>query len=96
MRYDPHTRTVLIVFRAGGEAYLYFDVPREEWREFLAASSKGTYLNHTFKARHECVKVEASRLVENHQRAADEDDDGEQKAELLEWGETWALPERGQ
>ena len=34
-----------------GEVYQYFDVPAEEHTAFLAADSKGTYLNLHFKPR---------------------------------------------
>ncbi len=49
MRYEPRGRTLDVVFRATGETYRYFDVPREVWRAFLRSSSKGTFLNTTFK-----------------------------------------------
>jgi hypothetical protein len=39
------------MFRASGDVYLYFDVPGEEYRAFMAAESKGTYLNQVFKPR---------------------------------------------
>ena len=38
-------------FRQSGEVYQYFDVPAEEHAAFLAADSKGTYLNLQFKPR---------------------------------------------
>ncbi len=31
--------------------YLYFDVPLEECTAFMAAETKGTYLNQVFKPR---------------------------------------------
>jgi hypothetical protein len=52
MLYSPERRTLHIVFRGSRGTYLYFDVSAEEWREFRAAASKGTYLNSVFKARH--------------------------------------------
>ena len=39
-------------FRQSGEVYQYFGVPPEEHSAFLAADSKGTYLNLQFKPRH--------------------------------------------
>ena len=44
-------RELEIMFRASGDVYLYFDVPGEEYRAFMAAASKGTYLNQVFKPR---------------------------------------------
>lgn len=49
MIYHPASQVLQIVFRATGETYAYHEVPFEEWQRFLAAPSKGTYLNQTFK-----------------------------------------------
>jgi hypothetical protein len=38
-------------FRQSREVYQYFDVPAEQYAAFLAADSKGTYLNRHFKPR---------------------------------------------
>jgi len=38
-----------IEFRAGSKVYRYFEVPPEEHAAFMAAESKGTYLNEVFK-----------------------------------------------
>jgi hypothetical protein len=47
-----HPKRVLeIQFRASGDVYRYFDVPSEEYAAFMAAESKGTYLNQIFKPR---------------------------------------------
>ena len=40
-----------IKFRESGKVYLYFDVPPEEHEAFMAAESKGEYLNKVFKPR---------------------------------------------
>jgi hypothetical protein len=49
--YLPKERRLEIKFRASGEVYRYFDVPAEECVAFMAAESKGTYLNQLFKPR---------------------------------------------
>ena len=49
MAYDPRWRVLLIAFRGSGEVYRYYGVPRAVWEAFVAAPSKGTYLNETFK-----------------------------------------------
>ena len=59
MFYDPQARVVDVIFRAKHVTYRYFDVSRGDWDEFLAASSKGTYLNQVFKAQHRDVKLGA-------------------------------------
>jgi hypothetical protein len=40
-----------IEFRASGDVYRYFDVRADEYAAFMAAESKGTYLNQVFKPR---------------------------------------------
>ena len=49
--YAPQERVLELEFRQSGEVYQYFDVPGEEYTAFLAADSKGTYLNCHFKSR---------------------------------------------
>jgi len=38
-------------FRESGKVFLYFDVSSEEHEAFMAAESKGEYLNKVFKLR---------------------------------------------
>jgi hypothetical protein len=45
----PQSRALELEFRESGDVYLYFDVSAEEHAEFMAAESKGFYLNHVFK-----------------------------------------------
>lgn len=49
--YAPQQRVLELEFRQSGEVYQYFDVPAEDHAAFLAAESKGTYLNQHFKPR---------------------------------------------
>lgn len=49
--YDPQLRVLELEFRQSGDIYQYFDVPAEEYAAFLAAESKGTYLNQQFNPR---------------------------------------------
>jgi len=49
--YAPQERVLELEFRQSGEVYLYFDVPAEEYTAFLAADSKGTYVNQQLKPR---------------------------------------------
>jgi hypothetical protein len=49
--YRRAQRELEIEFRASGDVYRYFDVPAEEYAAFMAAESKGTYLNQVFKPR---------------------------------------------
>ncbi len=49
--YAPQERVLELEFCQSGEVYQYFDVPGEEYAAFLAADSKGTYLNQQFKPR---------------------------------------------
>lgn len=89
MQYRPRRRELLIVFRGGRGTYVYRDVPPSMWEAFRSALSKGTFLNEVFKA----VDYPYEKLAHDHQRPAQEDDNSEHDTELLEWGETWALPE---
>jgi hypothetical protein len=62
MGYDPEERILELEFRQTGEVYQYFDVPPEEYRAFLQAESKGTYLNQKFKRRgYRYARVEGQR-----------------------------------
>ena len=49
--YEAPTRELELEFRESGDVYRYFDVPGEEYAAFMAAESKGTYLNQVFKTR---------------------------------------------
>ena len=51
MGYDPVWKVLEIEFRHSHDIYNYFEVPPEEYSAFLAADSKGTYLNTVFKSR---------------------------------------------
>ena len=53
MLYSPTQQTLDIVFRGARGTYRYFAVSAAEWEAFRRAPSKGTYLNHVFKAKHE-------------------------------------------
>ena len=47
--YMPQRRALELEFRDSGDLYIYFDVSAQEYTEFIAAESKGFYLNHIFK-----------------------------------------------
>jgi len=47
--YDSIKREFGIEYRESGDVYLYFDVPPEDHEAFMAAESKGIYLNTVFK-----------------------------------------------
>jgi hypothetical protein len=55
--YDAERRELEIEFADTGDIYLYFDVPAEEYQAFMAAGSKGTYLNQVFKAREYSYRI---------------------------------------
>jgi hypothetical protein len=78
MQYDPALEELLITFRGGRGTYRYFNVPIEEWKAFLDAESKGTYLNRVFKPKeysferaHDTIRSSGQRPVKPR----------------LEWGE---------
>ena len=47
--YDARRRALELEFLESGDVYRYFDVSAGEYAEFMAADSKGTYLNQVFK-----------------------------------------------
>ena len=49
--YDPGRYELEIEFRQSGDVYRYYEVPPEEHQAFMAAESKGQYLNQVFKPR---------------------------------------------
>lgn len=86
MQYAQRRWELHIAFRTKREIYRYFDVSIEEWREFLEAGSKGTYLNHVFKRREHRFETVDGPILPAPQAQSDEP---------LEWGETWVLRKRG-
>ncbi|NUQ30957.1 MAG: KTSC domain-containing protein [Acidobacteriaceae bacterium] len=60
--YDASRNLLEIEFRQNGSVYRYFGVSPEVYIEFMAAESKGTYLNQVFKPReHRYIVVRESR-----------------------------------
>ncbi len=49
--YNASRNELEIEFRQSGSVYRYFGVSAVEYIEFMAAESKGTYLNQVFKLR---------------------------------------------
>lgn len=47
--YDAERRELDIEFLESGDVYRYFEVPPDEHQAFMAAESKGEYLNKVFK-----------------------------------------------
>lgn len=46
--YAESPALLYLLFRSG-EVYRYFDVPRWQYQEFLAADSKGRYFGHNIR-----------------------------------------------
>jgi hypothetical protein len=65
--YDPRKCELEIEFRDSGDVYRSFEVSAAEYAEFMAAESKGTYLNQVFKPReHRYIVVKkGGRLASN-------------------------------
>ena len=65
--YDPDRRELEVEFRESGDIYRYFDVSAGEYADFMAAESKGTYLNLVFKAHghHFFIVKEGGRPASN-------------------------------
>lgn len=57
--YNARKHELDVEFLESGDVYRYFDVSAIEYAEFMAAKSKGTYLNQVFKPknhRYELIK----------------------------------------
>lgn len=54
--YDPNSSTLEIEFHAGG-IYQYFKVPANIHRDFMSASSHGTYFHEYIKDKYEYKKI---------------------------------------
>ena len=54
--YDLAKRELAIEYRDSGDIYIYFDVPPAEHEAFMAAKSKGNYLNKVFKPKSTTIK----------------------------------------
>jgi len=64
MHYDDRAHTLTLVYCGKRGTYRYFGVSPEEYSEFRAAPSKGTYLNQIFKARqHPYEKLYSSHII---------------------------------
>jgi len=55
--YDPRRCELELEFCGSGDVYRYFQVSAQEHREFMAAESKGSYLNRVFKAKRHPYKL---------------------------------------
>jgi hypothetical protein len=54
--YDAGTRTLELEYR-NGKVYRYFEVPAGTYRELLAASSIGAFVNTRIKPSFECARI---------------------------------------
>jgi hypothetical protein len=61
--YDP-ARESLYVLYVRGETFEYFKVPETVYREFLAADSKGRFLNQRLKGRYGCTSIGGAEAFE--------------------------------
>jgi hypothetical protein len=61
--YDP-ARESLYVLYMRGETFEYFKVPEAVYRDFLAAGSKGRFLNQRLKGRYGCTSIGGAEAFE--------------------------------
>jgi hypothetical protein len=54
--YDAESLTLEVEFKKGS-VYQYYDAPSSIYDEFLASSSKGTYLYDSVKRQFRCAKL---------------------------------------
>lgn len=60
--YDAETHILYLRFRSG-DVYRYFDVPRDEYREFLNAESHGRYFLDHIRDRFRYERLSKLRTV---------------------------------
>jgi hypothetical protein len=58
--YIEFERSLYLRFRSG-EVYRYFDFPPEQYRDFLAADSKGRYFAINIRDRFPCEHLQRAR-----------------------------------
>ncbi|HVA15501.1 MAG TPA: KTSC domain-containing protein [Stellaceae bacterium] len=56
--YAPAARRLFIAYRGARGLYAYDEVAPREWRELLAAPSKGRYVNFRIKPRHAFMRMD--------------------------------------
>lgn len=56
--YDPDDGLLEIQFRRTGHVYDYFDVPRDVYRAFMDAASKGAFVNRVLKPNFDYARVD--------------------------------------
>lgn len=57
--YDPSRRVMEVEFLNGG-VYEYAGLPEEVYRDFLAADSKGAFLNRVIKGTYPCTRLQGA------------------------------------
>jgi hypothetical protein len=55
--YDSDWEVLVVRFRDSGSVYTYSDFPEDEWNEFIAADSLGSWYNTYIKGQYECEKI---------------------------------------
>ena len=67
--YDPESQGLFVCFRDSGDIYLYYGLPQRVYDEFMAAESKGGYLNREIKGTYDFKKVGKATLSDRGQKA---------------------------
>ena len=55
--YDPDSGKLYVRFKGSGRAYVYFGVPASVYDAFMAADSKGRFVNAHVKGLYECRRL---------------------------------------
>ena len=66
VRYDRQQKTLLVTFRGGGGTYLYENVSSDEYRNLMAADSRGAWFNKFLKDRHPFRRMDVSPSTTPH------------------------------
>lgn len=55
--YVSKSKSLIVVFRESGAAYVYYNVPRDVWNKLLNADSMGNYYNNNIKNEYVCNRI---------------------------------------
>ena len=56
--YDSDWEILIVRFRDSGSVYTYSDFPEDEWNQFIAADSLGSWYNSHIKGQYEDKKID--------------------------------------
>jgi hypothetical protein len=59
INYHPTTRRLFVTFVGSGKTYMYFDVPNDEYQDFIASPSQGRFFNDRIRDHYRYIELES-------------------------------------